>query len=217
MSVSNKTLAVLLLAAIVVSLGGTFISLNRLGTISPTGYSTGEGTVNLSINATLSITTEDSDLLDFGVCNLGPASAGITINSQGGEDTTTACTNPGSLTPISVRNDGNVDANVTIKSNKVGTQRTGDTFIPTGSTDSDLLFLVQNDSDDASYSGGCMGTLGSPTYTAFLDTAAEYNVCNNLQAHGTANSVQAHFQIVVPTAAQEGDTVTVTFTATDDT
>ena len=54
MEISNKTLAILLLAAVAVSLGGTIISmnsLNRLGEITTTGYATDPtGIVNLSVD-----------------------------------------------------------------------------------------------------------------------------------------------------------------------
>lgn len=67
MDVNNKTLAVLLIAAIVVSLGGTVVVLNIGG--EPTGFATSDtstGTVdyNISSNVLINFTTAS---IDFGV------------------------------------------------------------------------------------------------------------------------------------------------------
>jgi len=70
MDISNKTLALFLLGAIVVSLGGTIMSLNKLGDISSVGLVTQTGTVNLAIESSLSITTQDRDTINFGTCGV---------------------------------------------------------------------------------------------------------------------------------------------------
>lgn len=215
MSVSNKTLAVMLLAAIVVSLGGTFISLNRLGTAgSPTGHAINpQGNVSLDINSSLSITTIDNHEIDFGMCVLGPDSAGITINSNRTESTAN-CANGGTVNPIIVRNNGNINAIITVQSAKVGTSQ-GGTFLNTGSTNSSLQYRVTNTSRHVTYEGGCISGLGSSAYATFATAGAEYGICNNLQSHGVRNSVEVDFQIVIPTAAARGDNVTITFSAAE--
>lgn len=56
MEITNKTLAMFLVAAIVVSLAGTIISLNKLGRISTTGFATSDtGTASLYVNSTTEI------------------------------------------------------------------------------------------------------------------------------------------------------------------
>ncbi|MFP4567789.1 MAG: hypothetical protein ACLFN8_02495 [Candidatus Woesearchaeota archaeon] len=215
MSVSNKTLAVMLLAAIVVSLGGTFISLNRLGAMTtPTGYQiTDTGTVTFEINQTLQITTIDRNTIDFGTCELGDNSAGITVNSDNTENTSRC---DGTVAGgIAVRNNGNLDAVVTMYVDKVGTINTG-TFLDTGSTDSDLLYRFED--GGVGYGAGCAGTLGAATYTSLTTAgsgAGEVSACTNLTAHGTDNSILSHFEIVIPTAASAGDSVTVTYVAAE--
>ena len=70
MDISNKTLAMFLVAAIVVSIAGTTISLNRLGDIStsPTGFATsGVGNVSLNVNTDLSIVLDEA-WINFGDC-----------------------------------------------------------------------------------------------------------------------------------------------------
>ena len=219
MSVSNKTLSILLLAAIVVSLGGTFISLNRLGAITPTGYTphVGEGTVNLTIEEVLSITTTDNDVIDFGFCELTPGEP-LTINSKGTGNA--ACDGfTGAMTPIYVRNTGTVPANVVLSSDKVGSGGTGtNSFLTNQSqpptTDSSISFLSESvgASGSPTYAGGCTGGLQG-TYLEIENSASTYPVCTNLKTHATENSVGVHFEIVIPENTVEGDTVTLTFTA----
>ena len=66
--ISNKTLTILLVIAIAVSLGGAFTSLSRLAAISAlpiTGFATsGTGKVNLSITETTSVAISGN--IDFG-------------------------------------------------------------------------------------------------------------------------------------------------------
>lgn len=218
MSVSNKTLAIMLLAAIVVSLGGTFISLSRLGTMStPTGHATddSQGNITLTIDEILSITTIDNNLIDFGTCELGADSAGITINSEQGADTDN-CSNVGDVEAILVRNNGNLDANVTIQAASVGTDQggAGPFFLDTGSSNSSLQYKFMNESH-ASYEGGCMSGMGPSSYTDFAEPATEYTACELLQSHSSDNSIGVDFQISVPDSASEGDNVTITFTASE--
>ena len=64
--ISNKAIAFLLLIAIVTSIGGTFLSLDRLGTLRPgaTGAATGQGTVDVLVDQDISITIA-IDAIDF--------------------------------------------------------------------------------------------------------------------------------------------------------
>ena len=50
MDMSNKSLALLLVAAIVISLGGTMISLNRINEMGITGMAAGNVSVTISTN-----------------------------------------------------------------------------------------------------------------------------------------------------------------------
>jgi hypothetical protein len=217
MSVSNKTLAVMLLAAIVVSLGGTFISLNRLGAISTTGYSTSDGTVNLEIETNLQITTDNSNI-NFGECVLGENAAGFTINSEtSGGNVNGNCSTYTNVTMrtngITIRNSGNVNARIEIKTSKVGTERTG-SFLTGGSTNSDIAYKVLNVSTEVNsvtYQGGCMSGLAAAGYNPFMAANTDYVICNNLTT--TPNSImRTHYEIVVPTAVPTGDSVLITFT-----
>ena len=64
---TNKTLALLLVAAIVVSLGGTIISLDRIGQLSITGFATSNQTGIVQFNITSATTlTLTQSTIDFG-------------------------------------------------------------------------------------------------------------------------------------------------------
>lgn len=209
MSVSNKTLAVMLLAAIVVSLGGTFISLNKLGSISTTGYQT-FGTVELNISTSLSITTDGTNI-DFGACSLGTDAAGITINSETAQgNVADSCADYVTPTYISIRNNGNLNAEVTFNVTDVGTGQ-GGTFLNTGDTNSSIAYKLQNIATGA-YQPGCAGTMSSDNVYVNFSNTNEIGVCTNLTT-GTDSIMRTDYEIVVPTAASEGDTVTITFFA----
>lgn len=218
MDISNKTLAMFLLIAIVISLGSTVFYLNRLDRLqqeTPTGFaSTDTGTVSLNVQSQISITTADSDTLDFLNCYPNPTFH-LFVNSELGKNTSGAignCTIT-NQNNISVRNDGNTNANVTIQADDVGEAQGGNFVAAQSSAASALAYKVTNASRDAGSSGGCYGTMQS-TYTNFSTAATEYNACNNL-SYGvdTTNSIVVDFEIKLPSDALPGaDSVTVTFT-----
>ena len=55
LEMSNKTIAIFLLAAIFISIVGTIVSLTKLGTLTHTGYATGTGKTELNLSSTTSI------------------------------------------------------------------------------------------------------------------------------------------------------------------
>ncbi len=212
MDISNRALAVLLLATMVVSLGGTIVSLNRLGSISVTGMApTDIGTVNLTVEGAVSIITEDGASIDFGTCTPSSATT-LTLNSENTSDTGTACVGGNIPTPIYVRNDGNVDANVTLNASDRGTAQGGNFLLGPDPDQSALAYRTVNEGGGGN-SGGCNSGLVGP-YTNFTGTPVL--VCGNLTG-GIAtgnNSFATHFQIVFPRSAfQVTESVTITFHA----
>jgi hypothetical protein len=208
MDISNKTLALFLLGAIVVSLGGTILSLNKLGDVSSTGLVTGD--VNLEIASSLSITTADRSTIDFGTCTPVGGQT-LTINSEDGANTSATCDGDISLGGIFVRNNGNVNANVTIQSNVVGAAQSG-TFLNSSVGNSSLQYrTVENGL--LGNTNGCQGGLVA-SYTAFAANGTEYLVCSNLTFGSTENSFETHIQIIIPPDAPVGVAAAVlTFTA----
>ncbi len=85
----NKTLALLLVAAIVVSLGGTIVSLNKLGQFeisSVTGQVT-QGTATINVSSTSTINLTDTSI-DFGTGALTTGVQNCTMYSNGTYPTT---------------------------------------------------------------------------------------------------------------------------------
>ena len=208
MDISNKTLAIFLVAAIVVSVAGTMISLNKLQSVSYTGFATtATGNVSVNIQSQLSITTSDGNTINFGQCT-PQSGSDTTINSETQPSICESGTYP---KYILVRNDGNVDANVTVQFSKVGKAQSG-TFLDSTESTSSIAYKVVNDSS-ASYSGGCIGSYPS-SYTTVSTANSEIQGCTDLKYGDTYNSFETAVQIVVPYDAPVGsDSVILTYTA----
>ncbi|MBN1275749.1 hypothetical protein JXA12_05690 [Candidatus Woesearchaeota archaeon] len=216
MDISNKSLAMFLVAAIVVSIAGTVISLNKLGTMTgvPTGFNTFDvGNVTLEVGQTLSITLDD-ETIDFGTCT--PDSGGMnhinissTLQYGNGVDT---CTAPAAVggDGLDLRNDGNLAANVTmnVTATAVGAADSG-SFLDSGTTSaSRVWYRVDNTSANIpTYDGGCFGAIQDAYYQ--LTGAADYlPICENLEnrAGGNGrNSVRIDFNITLPYDVTEND------------
>jgi hypothetical protein len=209
MELSNKALAILLLAAMVISLGGTMVSLNRMNQVEYVGRATSDqGIVNLSISETVSITTADGNLINFGSCQTN--NFDLIVDS---EAITPNCSNYNAsnlITNISIRNDGNVDVNVTARASNVGMAHEG-TFLIDPTNSSWIAFKSINSSRGPGVSG-CMGTL-TTNYQNFTNSTNEYLVCSNL-TFGAYDSVVTDYRVFVPAAVQAGiSSTTLTFTA----
>ncbi|MBW3000772.1 hypothetical protein KY341_02750, partial [Candidatus Woesearchaeota archaeon] len=76
MDMSNKSLALLLVAAIIISLGATIIGLNRLNQLEATGMAT--GIVELQVNSTADCRVDTN--ITFG--SSAQPTAQITISSE---------------------------------------------------------------------------------------------------------------------------------------
>ena len=209
MDISNKTLAIFLVAAIVVSVAGTMISLNKLQSVSYTGFATtATGNVSVNIQSQLSITTSDGNTINFGQCT-PQSGSDTTINS---ESSPSICTGQSFPQNISVRNDGNVDANVTVQFSKVGKAQ-GGTFLDSTEGTSSIAYKVVNGSAGGTYHGGCIGSYPS-SYTTVSTANSEIQGCTDLKYGDTYNSFVTDVQIVVPYDAPVGtDSVILTYTA----
>ena len=216
MEISNKLLALFLFAAVVVSMAGTIMSLNKVGDVPITGYSTTQfGNMTLTVEEVISITTEDSPSISFGSCQ--PSAAGlIIINSEEGENTSTAC--PGfTANQIAIRNNGNVDVEVTVSPDDVGTAEVPPGTFLAPATGSYVDYLIVNEGYvGTGNSGGCTGDFPE-TYERFEDNSTEYEVCTQLTSSSggnTANSVLMNIQIGLPNDVVPDDySIEFTYTA----
>ncbi len=117
--ISNKTLALLVVAALVVVVVTTSIQLNKLNTLQfgPSGFATsGTGRVNLTIASSLNIEVDsNNNTIDFGTCTPA-ATLSPWIDSNSSVSNTTICngTAASGRQGIQINNIGNVNANVTV-------------------------------------------------------------------------------------------------------
>jgi len=119
--VSNKMLVGLLVVAIVVSLVGTFVSLNKIGKIGISGAQVTQGTLDFTLQsaAVVNVTTTT---VNFGNVKVGGGNLSCTLDSETGGDGT--C-DPAGTDGTSANggfvfeNIGNVDINVSVQSGKL--------------------------------------------------------------------------------------------------
>jgi len=230
-NVTNKVLAVLMIAAIFVSLGGLFISLDRLNQLrfpSATGFASSLGRVNVTVGSTTAIDVI-AGLIDFGVC--APPSTGLTEDSNNTQ--ASGCTAPALPQAITIKNIGNVYVNVSAQSSLTGSNSN---FI--GGNNASLWLNSWNFTPTAQMTSGCLekwtgcGDLGvggacnctnadpnnctrTTNWTEVTSTAYKYVVCRNLSFEtGTAN-VSVWMRIYIPSDApvRANRNITMTFSA----
>lgn len=199
---SNKTLAVLVFAALVVVIAGTVIQLGSFGGL--TGFATSDqGYVNLTVNGTLAIQVNATNSsINFGACVPRPATTYSCVTND-----SISCDNSplGNCTGdvnspqyIRLHNVGNIDANITVSSECTAAQLIG-------GTSPDFSFVTTQ----------CNGTAIS-SWTTF--TGSSQNACANLSYLG--GNMLLYANVTIPNNAVGGtgpcaDGVsTLTFTAT---
>ncbi len=220
--ISNKTLALLMVAAMIVSLGGLFVSLDRLGKISTgggsiSGFVTGNATgkVNVTIASTATITLVDS-LINFGTCSPPSVNINATVISSNNSDTGTNCTDGvGDLDnfpdSIRIRNDGNNYLNVTVNTNVSSTEFLGtsvngnQTFKYATENGTGCMINVNtcknlgglaNCCDNATIQG--VNCSLARVWTNFTTVAEKYNACSNLTFGGGERNFTFWAQVTIP-------------------
>lgn len=200
--IDNRTLTLVVTACFVMvltSVSSAFIIIN-LSNPQPEIISgkavSQDANVRIIVDGTLSITTIDDDLINFSGCAPGEI---IYSNVYDGN----AFQSCRGHTPdnMSVRNDGAVDADISINISAIG-QAHGGSFLPSPSNSSYVLYSAQNGSALLIYSGGCIGTL-QESWTNITNSSM-FSVCDRLQADPTANSVQLNIGFYIPEQVQAG-------------
>jgi hypothetical protein len=206
MELTNKTLAMFLVAAIVVSLAGTIISLNKLGTLSTTGYATDTDTATASVqvNTTTSIIFTTATI-DFSSGSVNTSTAGQNCTLQVGVAKSAACIGFATVnTPFVLENDGNTFVSVVLNASKPAS-----TFI--GGTAPLFQWKVAN--------GTSTDCLGGPTPVAYTDVAASApgtTICPNLTYVDATDTLNISVLISIPYTASAGvKTASLLATATD--
>jgi hypothetical protein len=203
--VSNRGLAVLLVLAIVVSIGGTMISLNKMGT-GITGYATDNetGTASLEIESLVQITLTDASV-DYGICGLNSSQV-LTYDSNGtgaSQETDDSSTCSGTFPDVmTLENTGNKDVNLTIASDTSAAD-----FVNAPSSDLKTFAFVGITND-----GGCVDGLQT-TFTNFTAATTDYLLCNNFTTASATDEVDIGFRVTLPPDAVTGvrsATITIT-------
>ena len=197
MDISNKTLALFLVAAIVLSLGGTLISLNRINKITgPTGYATtGTGFVNLSIVTNTDISIINATV-DFGAgvvnvsngCNFANLSNNDTLGWNAGGCWVNQSSNGiavrNETSRFVVQNDGNVNVSVTMTS----VQKNWSNFIGNCTSQDDNMYNYTTTINGSETAYACQGALGSLGVWTGLDGSAQ-SICSELAWEDASDAV----------------------------
>lgn len=200
--VSNRTLAFLLVATIVVSLGGTLLNLNKIGggAMSVTGAAT-TGNVSLSIEADTTYNVTNTDI-DFGQGSISGAQTYAILDSDYSPSVNWNASDINSF--ITLQNDGNVNINVTFTSNANATG-----FL--GGTSPEFNYTVWDDEDNSCKLGLQTG-LNSVVNES--GSASTMNVCESLDFGAPPDfndTVNISIRLYVPIDANQTVTLT-TFT-----
>jgi len=199
--ISNKTLAVLLVGAIFVSLFGTFISLSKLDMISApsglggiTGLATGNVTLAVSGLSEFTVTN-----VDFGTIIPNSTAQWISTNTTnawiGGSPND--CSNAsGACAGILISNDGNSILNLSFYTNS-----NASTLI--GGTNPKFSFMVRNDNQTTGESG-CNGTVHNNVGWTEITANQHYDICNTSAEHtgfgypSGADKMVIEFNLTIP-------------------
>ncbi|RME53549.1 hypothetical protein D6783_01635 [Candidatus Woesearchaeota archaeon] len=191
MDVSNKTLGLLLIAAMLISLFGTFFSLNQVERFA--GPPTGAATSNQTGNVTLTVTTSVG--CTFGSFNLVDFGSGYVAGGQRCYMTSNGTTGSGCSGGLSspsqdfiLENNGNVNATVYVNSNATAAQ-----FLSGSTSPQFQIAGLDNES----------GSCGNLTNTAFVDV--------NTSKPGTVYCGSTSFQYSPETADSMKFVVLVNF------
>jgi len=195
---TNWNTLIALLAIVVIA------AIGLLTSFVPKTSGAAEGLVNFTISGALSITLPNS-IVDFGTGYVTPGNTYAILDSNSTLPTGwTSTANgvddwPSNTDYIVVENNGNVNANVTIKAEK-----TANDFI--GGTNPAQWYAAMNNEDSS-----CTSNLQSD----YADlTTSETNLCENLGYADSADTLNVMFKLRVPSdASPAAKSNTITFTA----
>ena len=205
--VSNRTLAVFIIATVIVSLAGTLISVSKLGEleaaqkyVAPVRQVTGlaSGKVEIAISGTSGCNVDTN--VSFGSSGQ-PAtqlnlSTMIDNTGQGFNDCETA-----DCLGVQINNTGNVDLEVNMTCDNNGTSLLGGL----NADNSDFQYAIFNGSDidlyGAAYQEGCRGfpngTGESAAQWNYMPITTETIICSNLTYENTNDMFTIEFNITI--------------------
>lgn len=205
--VSNKFLVFLLLVAIVISLGGTFISLSRLNSLvmpTITGAVSGTGKTNYTISSTASIAVRGTINFGSGFTNGTAALLQGNASTRKANSTGTWDWSGRGLQYILVVNDGNKNVSINISSNSTAALFIG------GTSPAFKVAIVgeENKTGGANNNGRAMGAcfanssqfggaqIERRSFTTVSNTV-NVTLCDNLSYFDSWDAINVSAQIVV--------------------
>lgn len=210
--ISNRTLALFLIAAIVVSVGGTLMVLNAAGPagFAATGYAVNEtpGYVLLNVSSAVSIYLNDTTI-DFGTCTLGGLYT-MYVNSNSSNTTynNSICTLTGwgsnGYDRIQLQNLGNIYSKVEVNASVNSSAFFSHTTSPQGSSFLRIFATETNNS--------CSGTLATAPFN--LSATTYDNICTNFSKTAQAEMLIWADAYMVPDVSSTSQNMTLTFKAT---
>ncbi len=183
MEISNKGLALLLVAAVAVSVFGMILSINKLNIIqtmkSGTGFATSSGNASLYINTTSSLRFSVATI-DWGTGSVNATTGTCYLNTEGLKSGCTGFTTVSQ--GLVIENDGDTNLSVTLVSDKSPT-----TFIGSGATF--LWKISQNES------GSCPSV--TPTAYTQVNTSA-ITICTAFQPVDATDTILVDLNVSIP-------------------
>jgi hypothetical protein len=200
--ISNKTLVILLVIAILVSFGETMLSLTRLGGLMGIPQISGFGTigeVNVTISQQISLNLTYPSI-NFGTGYVSPGYTYACLDSEKGL-TTGWSSATFSGRGIVIENVGNTDLNVTFNLLTSVTNWVG-------GTGAVMKYKAANNN-----SGSCDTGKGAlvTTWTQVSNVGENKTICQNLTAKSDADSLDFYVNLTVPDDARGTKGVVITF------
>jgi hypothetical protein len=212
--ISNKTLATLLVVAIVISLAGTFFAMRGVSQVTNivTGQlSAATGTAKVNITETISITLLNNTVnFGSGYRNASYASvAECNLSTNTSQPDCWINNTDYNPIPFLLENDGNVYINVTINSSNADNFING-TIIGGGTR----RYGWRGGDPLDSLRTGCGGEAGTDLTKDFTDfSASPQLICKNLSATNTEDRFKVDINISVPAGPTGEKTADVIFQA----
>ncbi len=191
MEMSNRSLALLLVAAIIISLGGTMISLNKLNQQGVTGLALGR--VELSVTSNAACTVDSN--VSFG--SAGQVVSSTTLSSDKANSPFTDCSSGTACSGLQVNNSGNVNLTINMTSNVTGaTLLAGQTGVGV----EDFQFAVKSGIPTASPANGtdsaCLN-LNPLDYTWMNVNATNSTICTKMLTGRDTSMMTIEYNITI--------------------
>ena len=212
MEISNKTLALVLVLSLVVSLTGTWISLTRLQTqpefTARAGSDTGNVTLTISSVASLIFRVNTINFGSGSVNTTAPTTASNCILDTLGYISPYNCSGFTAVTqPLVIENDGNLNLSVTINSSANASQFIGGTL---GGGPAFLWNFSNNETND------CQTTMHRDNGTFVpVNVTTGTTICADLNWVDTNDTIRLDIRVRIPVDSLTGQrNATITATGT---